>query len=69
MPRLIQDEFTDLPISRQRRYQLRCEANGRCRLCGRPAVADVPYCRKHYDDKRRAAREVDPAKPDPYDCL
>lgn len=33
----IQDEFTDLPISRQRKYQLRRQRDSRCTQCGRPA--------------------------------
>lgn len=37
MPKLIQDQFTSLPISRQQKYQLRCIAAGKCRECGQPA--------------------------------
>jgi hypothetical protein len=44
MPKLIQDRFTSLPVSRQRKYQLRREAAGRCRLCGEPGA---PYCARH----------------------
>jgi len=34
----IQDDLTDKPISRQRKYQLRRERKKRCRLCGKPAA-------------------------------
>lgn len=38
MRKRIQDEFTNLPISRQRKYQLRMQRAGRCTECGEPAV-------------------------------
>ena len=38
MRRPIQDEFTKLPISRQRKYQLRMQKQKRCTLCGEVAV-------------------------------
>jgi hypothetical protein len=34
----IEDEFTKLPVSRQRKYQLRRKRVGRCPVCGRPSV-------------------------------
>ena len=34
MSRAIQDEFTDLPISRQRKWQLRRSKTGKCQQCG-----------------------------------
>jgi hypothetical protein len=34
---LIQDEFTQLKVSRQRKWQLRKRAEGRCAVCGVPA--------------------------------
>ena len=40
MPKQIQDEFTGMRISRQRRYQLRHEKRGLCRCCSEPAVRD-----------------------------
>jgi len=49
MPKLIQDEFSALNISDQRRYQLRREKRGLCRLCGSAVVAGKPYCQKHYE--------------------
>lgn len=57
MPRLIQDEFSGLPISRQRRYQMRKLAAGRCRLCGAPAMVGHPVCERHLADQRRWQRE------------
>jgi hypothetical protein len=44
MPKLIKDSFSDLPITRQRRYQLRREKEGRCRVCGK---GTGPLCKKH----------------------
>ncbi len=35
----IQDEFSDLPISRQRKYQLRRQRDNLCTECGEPAVS------------------------------
>ena len=52
MPRLIQDEFSNKRISRQRRYQLRKEAKGCCRICGKKT--NGPLCPEH-DDKQIAA--------------
>lgn len=37
MPKLIEDTFADLPISRQRRYQLRKKVQGKCAICGSPS--------------------------------
>lgn len=36
MPKIINDEFTHLPISRQRKHQLRHIRDGLCYLCNRP---------------------------------
>lgn len=44
MPKLIQDEFSGLKISAQRRYQLRKNKAGCCRICGGPGT---PYCETH----------------------
>ena len=38
MRKRIKDEFTDLPISRQRKYQLRRQRDRRCTECGQPAI-------------------------------
>ena len=34
----IKDEYTTLPISRQRKYQLRMQRDKRCTECGEPAA-------------------------------
>ena len=51
MPRLIQDEFTCLPISAQRRYQLRASRDGKCRICGQPVVPGKEYCPEHHKNQ------------------
>ena len=35
-PHKIQDEFTDLPISNRRKYQMRRKRDGLCVTCGQP---------------------------------
>ena len=35
--KLIQDEFTQLKVSRQRKWQLRKRLEGRCAVCAAPA--------------------------------
>ncbi|SPE58955.1 hypothetical protein SBV1_2940004 [Verrucomicrobia bacterium] len=42
----IQDEFTRLKVSRQRKYQLRMQRDKRCTECGRPA-AEGSRCLEH----------------------
>ncbi len=42
----IQDEFTAMPISRQRKYQLRMQRDLRCTECGQPAI-EASRCLKH----------------------
>lgn len=44
MVRMIKDEFADLDVSRQRRYQLRKSAKGLCPQCGKPALKDMRFC-------------------------
>lgn len=55
----IQDEFTNLSISRQRKYQLRMARDGRCTKCGQPAVSVslCENCLKLHRESRRAARQ------------
>lgn len=57
----IQDEFTDLPISRQRKYKLRMEKSGRCTECGEPAVSGG-RCVKHLVEARERRRKLIGAK-------
>jgi hypothetical protein len=47
MGKHIQDEFTDLKISNQRRWQLRRAKEGRCIICGGRAVVGNSRCLKH----------------------
>ena len=52
----IQDEFTGMPISRQRKYQLRMQRDNRCTECGEPA-AEGSRCVKHLVMARELQRE------------
>jgi hypothetical protein len=52
----IKDEFKDLPISRQRKYQLRMERDRRCIECGKPAAKGLMRCLKHIVRARERAR-------------
>lgn len=55
MRRAIIDEFTDLPISRQRKYQLRMARDNRCTECGAPAAAGA-RCVRHLVKARERQR-------------
>ena len=52
----IEDEFTDLPISRQRKYQMRMQRDKRCTECGEPALY-ASRCLKHLVAARERQRE------------
>jgi len=52
----IKDEFTDLPISRQRKYQLRMQRDQRCTECGEPAMKGS-RCLKHLVKARERQRK------------
>jgi len=52
----IVDEFTQLPISRQRKYQLRMRRDKRCIICGEPA-AESSLCLKHLVKAREWQRK------------
>ena len=56
MRRLIKDEFTRLPVSRQRKYQLRMQREHRCSECGEPA-AQGTRCLKHLVKARERQRQ------------
>lgn len=56
MRRPIIDEFTDLPVSRQRKYQLRMQRDKRCTECGEPAVQGS-RCLKHLVRARERQRK------------
>lgn len=50
------DEFTHLPISRQRKYQMRRQRDKRCTECGEPA-AKGSRCLKHLVKARERQRK------------
>lgn len=50
------DEFTHLPISRQRKYQLRMQRDKRCTECGEPA-SEGSRCLKHLIKARERQRK------------
>lgn len=52
----IVDEFTNLPVSRQRKWQLRKMAQGGCRICGQAAISGG-YCLKHLVQERDHSAE------------
>jgi len=56
MRKSIQDEFTALPISRQRKYQLRKLRDKRCTECGQPALKGS-RCLKHLVKARERQRK------------
>jgi hypothetical protein len=56
MRKPIQDEFTTLSISRQRKYQLRMQRDHRCSDCGEPA-AQGSRCVKHLVKARERQRK------------
>lgn len=56
MPKPITDQFSHLPISRQRRYQLRKDAQGLCIICGQPQSARG-LCLAHAIYARERQRE------------
>ena len=53
----IQDEFTDLKIGGQRRYQLRHKRDGLCRFCSNPAMKGFIQCTKHHLKKLEHERK------------
>ncbi len=55
MRKKIQDEFTELTISRQRKYQLRMKRDKRCTECGAPA-SQGSRCVKHLVKARERQR-------------
>ena len=56
MRKKINDEFTHLPISRQRKYQLRMAQSGRCTECGAKAIAGS-RCIEHLVKARERQRK------------
>ena len=56
MHNFIVDEFTHLPISRQRKYQMRRQRDKQCTECGEPA-AHGSRCLKHLIVARERQRK------------
>ena len=56
MSKLIIDEFTRRPVSRQRKYQLRKQRDGRCTECGEPTALGA-RCLKHLVRAREHQRK------------
>ena len=62
MRKKIEDEFTDRPVSRQRKYQMRKQRDGLCTVCGEPAVQGsrclmhLVAAREHQRQKRGMKR-------------
>ena len=56
MGAVIRDEYSELPISRQRKYYLRKRKQGQCTKCGKPA-ADGSLCTEHLVQMREYRRE------------
>jgi hypothetical protein len=57
----IVDEFTDRPISRQQKWQLRRAKEGRCVICGDKKVT-AWHCLKHAIANREWARKYSGSK-------
>ncbi|MDQ6632919.1 MAG: hypothetical protein M3Y82_14385 [Verrucomicrobiota bacterium] len=55
MPKRVKDEFSDLPMSRQLKYQKRKHKQGKCTICGQPKVSSF-YCLKHLVAARERQR-------------
>lgn len=62
MSRQIQDRFTGMDISPQRRYQLRREARGLCRICSGRVVAGKKYCATHLEKQKQWQGRVETAE-------
>jgi hypothetical protein len=67
MSRQIQDDLAYLPVSRQRKYQLRMRRDGRCTVCGKPAGrSSRSRCLRHLilaRDRKRRARNYQGSSP------
>src|SRR5512139_2058228 len=62
MPKLILDEFSPLPISKQERHRLRKCHSWRCANCGRPAEHASRHCLKCMTAARERMRSQYPLK-------
>ncbi len=68
MPKAIKDEFANLKISRQRKYQLRMAKAEKCMICGEPAVHSSK-CLTHLVKTRERVRKKLGAKRRLYSTL
>lgn len=57
----IQDRFTHLDVSKQRKHQLRKRANGKCELCTKKAVK-WNLCGEHVNKAKKRYRCLSVAK-------
>jgi hypothetical protein len=64
----IYDEFSYAPVSRQRKYQMRRQAQRRCTLCGAPAFTKL-YCVEHAIGVRERKRRKEKAKKRYYNAF
>jgi hypothetical protein len=48
MRNIIIDDLTEVPISKQRKYQIRKKRAGLCTLCGRKAFKETVWCYDHH---------------------
>ena len=53
--RRIQDDLTFLPLSRQRKYQIRKMREGLCIICGQPAYKGTLFCIE--DNQKRGIQQ------------
>jgi hypothetical protein len=56
MPKPVHDEFSHLPVSHQRKTQLRYKRDGKCEICGDPLVTKN-HCLKHAEAVRERRRQ------------
>lgn len=52
------DEFTGLPLSRQRKWQLRKRRDKKCLTCGVPVFADSLWCARHLELRGEYTRRL-----------
>jgi hypothetical protein len=55
----IQDDFTELKMSRQRKHQLRRKAKGMCYIggCDKPHAPHSVFCAEHWAKERERMRK------------
>jgi hypothetical protein len=64
---MIIDEFTSLPVSYVRKYELRHLRDGKCPKCPRPRKDDsTEYCQTHAWMKRQPERQPGPHENDAW---